>query len=369
MSRAMSAVAAALGAAFTLGLLAACGGGNDAPPPITVPTGLRDVAASADADLNPANFERHADALARVVGLTTGNPLVVQPLSAGREQPLARRASAPVPASLLGVAVQAWVAQPQVWHEQRASVAAGTGAQVMTAGLLTVPCPGGGWLTVGGDDADLDGLLSAGDSLSIEAYDCAPASGAAVLEGAMSIVFTAVELDAGGMPQALGGVGKLTALRVGGFGAMTGPFRLRLRNEAASASNARVEYQALTITREGDEPLRLDLDVYTLGALTGDHHLLSGGLTVGGRTFSVVAAEGEPLWMSRGAGLPGSFSQTPGDRVPSAGRVGLRDAAGDTLWLRARSGELMDFELRPAGATAPSAVLTDVPWSRYRGGP
>jgi hypothetical protein len=332
-------LALAVSAAF----LAGCGGGGgDGPDPIEVPSGVRTVAASAGSDVSAANLQAFSGPLARVVMISTGNSLS-STVATQRESPAAVKAGSGVAAQgLLGYGLGAWTARLHAVREQPAAVE-----------TLTEPCPISGSLTITADDRDNDGDVSRGDVMGMTANQCVMDMGTPALNGSFTMTLRQVELDSNRELKALDTDGTMTGLSVGTVGTMDGNLRMRMRIDSPTDQRARVEYTDV-VTRFGNESLTYNVDVYSVVSMAGHDHAISGGVGINGQTFQIVPTPGAP------------FAVIGSGEVPDSGSLRLKDAAGDGLLLRAKAGELIDFEFYPTGATTPSVTLLNQSWDQYR---
>ena len=331
--------ALALGLALGLSLgLGACGGGNDAPTPapLQVPSGAREVAASAGSDLQAAALEAQAGALARSVVAAAGNPLGLDTLP---------QAGGTGPALALPALLQLAFRSPEGRDGP------------MAIHRMSRDCPGGGYLSLQMDDADENLQPTAGDSLWLLANGCVMQLGALPLDGLVTVVLQQVEVDSAGALRGLGAVGMVSGLSVGPLGSLQGTYRLRLQVDSPVLQRMRFEYASVLLRREGSDPLTLDIDVYSEITPTQVRHALSGGIGLGGQTYRLSPQPGEPLIHTVEAGAAAAW--------PSSGRLRLLDAQGDALVLIALPDGRVDVEFIPAGQAEPSASLRDQPWSRF----
>ena len=335
---------------WTAGLLAGCGGGGggEPPAPLEVPMGLRVETASAGSDLSAASLSTQGAALAQAVMLTTGNPLASAAFSL-QAAPMAMLATAG--GDLLRQALA-----------QRGSAT----TRPLAMETLTEACLFSGSLSLSAHDADDDGRLSSGDSVTLQASACVTAPDAPAMDGLFGLTVERVELDTSGWVQALEANGTMTGFTMGTAGTMDGGFRMWMRNEAGSTQRLRMRYQDMLVRRTGQGTLIFDFDVLTQASSAEVRHTLSGGLVIDGLTYQLEPVDGAPLALSVAGGLPGSFYEPARDVWPRSGALRLRDAAGDALVMRARPGALVDLEFTPAGATAPTAAVPGQPWSRYQ---
>jgi hypothetical protein len=318
--------------------LGGCGGGDDAPAPapLQVPSGVREVAASAGSDLQVGALEAQAGALARAVVAAAGNPLGLDSLP---------QAGGAGPALALPALLQFAVGAP-------------TGRDgPLAIHRMSRDCPGGGYLSLQMDDADENLQPTAGDSLWLLASGCVMQVGSMPLDGLVTVVLQQVVLDSDGALRGLGAVGMVSGLSVGPVGTLQGTYRLRLQVDSAELQRMRFEYASVLLRREGSEPLTLDVDVYSEISPAAVRHALSGGIGLGGQTYRLSPDPGQPLTHAVEAGLVAAW--------PSSGRLRLLDAQGDALVLTARPEGRLDIAFFPAGHAEPSSALTDQPWSRF----
>lgn len=320
-------------------LAAACGGGggDSGSTAVVVPTAVRAVAASASSDLTLANAGSFAGVLARtVMGAADGG---VSVLASSRESPMARLSGHR--GSTLRMAANA-----------AARGAAGSGreaAQGIT--VETVACGLSGSFVVTVNDADDNQRLSRGDSASFVFTNCTFDAFTPAVNGSLSFVVNAVELDSQQEPAALDATITLTGFAEAGFGTLSGSFRIWYRDESLTSTRQRISYIDTAVTEQG-QALVYNFDIYGVAGATTATFDLNGALTVAGTTYSMVTTT--------------AFSQN-GVALPDAGVVELRDAAGDRVILRALNGGTnFDLEFQAAGAATPTVVQSGLFWSFYR---
>ncbi len=325
--------------ALAAAALAACGGGGSSDaPPVVVPTAVRTVSASAGSDVFAEALDAQGGALARAVLSVSGDGAF--DVTGRLEQSQMLRSptiTAPVNARVARVLLRLGAA----------SAARRETAEVVRSEALTCLNVGGTG-TVSGNDADGDGKLSAGDSLSISATNCVVDAGLPAISGSFTLAVNAIELDSADNATAVDATITVTAFTVAGYGTYDGSIRLWSRPEGASDRN-RMSYRATTVSVGGHSEI-YDFDIYGLSGASGDVFDLDGGIGIGGQTYSISAA--------------GSFSAT-GAQAPASGAVRLRDAAGDTVRLTARSAATFDLEFLPAGATTATASMPGLNWADY----
>lgn len=319
-------------------LAAACGGGggDSGSSAVAVPTTTRSGTASASSDLTQANAGAFVGVLARtVMGAADGS---VPVLASQRESPMAR-----VSGTTEGALRQA--------VRSAARLAAGTGresAQAITVETLACGVSGSFVATV--NDADDNQRLSRGDSASFVFTNCAFDALTPAINGTLSFVVNAVELDSQQEPTALDATITLSGFAEAGFGTLSGSFRIWYREESATSTRQRISYIDAVVNEQG-QALVYNFDVYGVLGTTGASFDLNGAVTVAGTTYAMVTST--------------VFSQT-GNTMPGSGAVELRDAAGDRVIVRARSGTTFDLEFQAAGAATPTVLQAGLLWSSYR---
>ena len=321
-------------------LVAACGGGggdDSGSSAVVVPTAARSGTASASSDLTLANAGSFAGVLARTVMSSADGSVPV--LASSRESPQARLSAAS--GSRLRQAVRA-----------AARSAVGGGREV-AQGISrdTVLCDLSGSFSVEVNDADDNQRLSRGDTASFVFTNCAFDVVTPAVNGNLSFVVNAVELDSQQLPTALDATVTLTGFAEAGFGTLSGTFRIWFREEAGSNVRQRISYTDAAMNSFGQD-LAYNFDIYGVAGTTSATFDLNGALTVAGTTYAMVTTT--------------PFSQN-GVALPDAGVVELRDAAGDRVILRALDGGTnFDLEFQAAGAATPTVVQANLFWSFYR---
>lgn len=319
-------------------LLGACGGGGGGPT-VVVPSGVRTVPASANADASSANYATLAPPFIRAVLGGSANGLISPLQTGGRSGALAAGASPAVFApSLPGRTMLAWL--------RHLPDPARKGALAVSTDVL--PCTLGGSITVRYDDADNSNSASPGDSLQFTAADCVDDVGLPAANGGFAMTINAVDLD-GDEPVALDVTGAFQNFSLQGYGTLNGPFRLWARFESAASTRLRVSYQGATLV-DPSGTVVYDFDIDGLASAFSGSYELSGGIGIGGATFAVSTESRVQL-------APGQF--------PASGQASLRDAAGDSVRVVPRSATTFDLAFYPAGATTPSATLTGLLWADY----
>lgn len=327
--------------ALGLALLSACGGGGGEDPAaiVVIPDGPRVVAASAGTDVNTGNYTQLAAPLVR--GLLSGSASdLLNPVAADRATAQAA-AAAPLPMATthLGRTLLAWLQRlPDPARKQAAAVS-----------TQTLSCALGGSLTITVDDADNNSRLGAGDRISVLASTCRDDASLPAASGGFSMTVNAAVLNGNGEPTALDVSASFQAFTLDGFGSMTGGFRLWTRPETAASTRLRLSFLDTSVT-ELSGTVVYSFDIDGLANASSASFEISGGLGIAGQTYALATP-------TRLSGAPGGS--------PSAGTVTLRDAAGDTLRVLARSATTLDLEFLPAGATTPTASTTGLLWTDF----
>jgi hypothetical protein len=297
------------------------------------------VAAGAGSDVSGANHTQHAAPLVRAL-LSGGASDLLDPTAGDRAtaQSVAAPRLGPAP-SLLGRLLLAWL--PRLPDPARKQVAA--------VSSESVPCGWSGFLVVTVNDADNNGRLSPGDSLSVQATACQELADLPAANGGFSMTVNAVELASSGEPTALDVSASFQAFEVEGYGSMNGGFRLWTRPETAGSTRLRLSFLDTQVV-EASGTVVYNFDYDGLANASSASFEISGGLGIGGQTYALATP----------TRLSGAL-----DGPPSTGAVTLRDAAGDTLRVVARSATTLDLEFLPAGATTPTVTTAGLLWADF----
>jgi hypothetical protein len=334
---------AALAAAAAL---AACGGGggggSSGGTSVTVPSGQRTEAASAGSDARADNLVELGAWLARAV-LSAGGEGALD-VTGTREQPMA---AGPARAIRAAGAAQVRVAKAAL---QLAAPGSTARERPQATETQTVTCINGGTVTITVDAARTDDV-SPGDTISVTTNNCQLDSTLPIANGGFSMEINALELS-GDTLTALDVDVTFNSFALVGYGSYSGSGRLWTKNEGAG-ERIRVSYSDTTVTY-GASTLTFDFDLYGLSSATSATFDLNGGLGISGQRYAMVGGD----VMSAAAGKP-----------PGAGSLNLRDAAGDTIRLTARSATTFDLDFYPAGATSPTASLPGELWDDFVGAP
>ncbi len=329
--------------------LAGCGGGGgSSEPQVTVPTAVRAVAASVGADATAANLGNLGGWLARAV-LSTASEGVLD-ITGARESPQSSMTSNTGTATTSRALVMGMPA-----HVLRAVLRLGApfaAARERPSAISvdTQPCENvGGSYTVTFDDADNSTALSAGDSLRLAATNCVLDPTAPVANGSVKLTLNGVEISSDTVT-AIDASVSFNNFALAGYGNYTGAARFWTK-PAAGGERSRVSFQGTSVALAGATVV-YDFDVYALSTTSTNTFEIDGGIGIGGQTYSVVAS--------------GSMSGTVLG-PPATGTLRLRDAAGDSILLSAKSALLFDLDFFPSGATTATASLPGLRWADYLG--
>ena len=320
----------------TSGLLAACGGG-DGPPPVTVPTGARVVAASAGSDLDVNNYGTRSVALVRAVASAVGNTALAGAVDAPREHAQAVSRTATGAASPWVVTALAQQALRSVNLRERAQA---------VSGPETVFCPGGGTISVTGVDANDSNTVDAGDSIGFVATDCVVQAGLPAASGRFDMLMEAVDI-AGDVLQGMQVLVTAGNFSMAGYGTMNGGARLWASGLSGSSAIIRMSYLTTVVT-QGAQNVGYEFDIYLAANSGVPSFEISGGITVEGQTYAIE--------------LGNAFVNSP----PTTGALRLKDAAGDAVRLVAKPGS---FDLEFYGSAAPGTLVSITPnqlWANYQ---
>ncbi len=336
-------------AALLAASLAGCGGGGGGSSElqVTVPTAVRAVAASAGSDATAANLGSLGGWLARAV-LSTASEGVLD-ITGVRESPQ----SSGIANSALRAPVMGMPA-----HVLRAVVRLGApfaAAREKPSAISvdTQPCENeGGSFTVTFDDADNSTVLSTGDSLTLTVSNCVLDSTTPIANGSVTLKLNGVEINGRNEVTAIDADVTFSNFALAGYGSYSGAARFWTKPQTGG-ERSRVSFLGTSVTLAG-ATIVYDFDVYALSTASTNTFEVDGGIGIAGQTYSVVAS--------------GSMSGTVLG-PPSTGTLRLRDAAGDSVQLSARSALLFDLDFFPSGATAPTASLPGLRWADYLGAP
>lgn len=316
--------------------LVACGGGGDSRPTVTFPTDLRTSVASAGADMTVANFpELSGDAVEALLSTVGGGEALLQPLGAGRAR-----------AAALG----RWAATQSASH-----VAAGARAKALAVQpSKTFACSNypSGYVVVTANDADNNGVLTAGDSTTISFVNCIEPAGSPAIDGSFTMVFNVLELDSQQQPTAFDASVTMNALTVQGLGSLDGSARLWVA-PVPGGERSFVRYSDMvsrTSTPGGEKVAVLNFDVdETVTTITLSR--INGSVQLGSDIYVIAQIT--------------AFDTTAGD--PASGQLRLTDVQGDRLVITAR-GALVDreFFLVTNNTATPDTSIIGTPWTTFK---
>lgn len=337
-------------AALLAASLAGCGGGGGgggSELQVTVPTAVRAVAASAGSDATAANLGNLGGWLARAV-LSTASEGVLD-ITGVRESPQ----SSGVANSALRAPVMGMPAHVLRAVARLGAPFAATREKPSATSVDTQPCENeGGSFTVTFDDADNSTVLSTGDLLTLAVTNCVLDSTTPIANGSVTLKLNGVEINGRNEVTAIDADVTFSNFALAGYGSYSGAARFWTKPQAGG-ERSRMSFLGTSVTLAG-ATIVYDFDVYALSTASTNTFEVDGGIGIAGQTYSVVAS--------------GSMSGTVLG-PPSTGTLRLRDAAGDSIQLSARSALLFDLDFFPSGATAPTASLPGLRWADYLGTP
>ena len=317
-------------------LMACGGGGGDSPPTVTFPTGTRTGTASAGADMTVANFPvLSGDAVEALLSTIGGDQALSQPLGAARAR-----------AAALG----RWAAT-----QSASRLAAGARAKAMAVlPPETLMCSNypSGYITLTANDADNNGVLTAGDSATISFVNCIQPAGSPAIDGSFFMFFNVLELDSQQQPTAFDASVTMSALTVQGLGSLDGSARLWVA-PVPGGERSFVRYNDMvsrTSTPSGEKVAVLNFDVdETVAATTLSR--VNGSLQLGSDIYVIAQIT--------------AFDTTVGD--PAAGQLRITDVQGDRLVITAR-GTLVDrdFFLVTNNTATPDVSIVGTPWATFK---
>jgi hypothetical protein len=200
------------------------------------------------------------------------------------------------------------------------------------------------------NDADNNGKLSAGDSLSVVAAGCVSEFGQPASTGSLSMTINAIELSSSDSPTALDVTIAFSGFEEQGFGTLSGAVRLWFKDDASGGQRLRVSYSATAVNELGDD-LAYDFDITGTSGSSGGSFDMNGNFVIGGAGYAMTST---------------TFAFNAGSH-PTTGSVTLRDFLGNTVTLRAH-GDTFDIEFRLFGAPFP-LIIPGFLWSAQRLGP
>ena len=297
--------------------LAACGGGDGGPQPITVSEAPRVEPASAGSDVSLSNYQSLAAPLAQLVLTATGS-------------------------GYLGARVSA--------------MSAGRGRSQPTQTMGPIACANaGGTFTLTAADSNGNGMVDAGDTATISYSNCQTDVGMPMIDGTFTLSVNRSELDANGEPTALDFDGSMVNLTEGTLATLNGPFNV-VRAECDPGTgicgHQRVSFRDATASHAG-QTVVLRLDVLTVHG-GGENTEISGALGVGGQFYALAPLAGE------------RFVVATGQSFPQSGRMRMLDATGDALEIKGEPGSLVDFRFFPSGSATATGNWTGQPWSAFQ---
>lgn len=325
--------------------LAGCGGGGGEDPRIQISTAPRVVAASAGADVTLANYTAQAAPMARAVLGATGNP-ALGAVGAGRDSP----------ANAISVAARAPLFTAMATRTAVSHFVGAAGRKTVAAvQTRTAACPVSGTTTITANDANNNGKLDGGDSISISFSNCVIDNLTPPANGALSLQVLKSELDAQDIPTALSLAGSFTQLSVGTVARLDGNFTLTMTGCTPSGDCALMRQSYTDVNSVvGPEALVYRMDALVSTTTGTVAYELSGAIGWGGQVYALVPVAGQRLTLG------------PADATPTAGSLWLRDGAGDGLKLTARPGGLVDFGFYTAGNdTTPAGTWLGRTWSSF----
>ena len=332
---------AVIGSTLVLGACGGGGGGSSAPT-VELPA-ARSVAASSGADLSDTNFVAlTSPAIQALLASVGGSGALEQPLSLERSS--AQSAPGFKPGKRLAQTLITW----SLGQAQSRLDALAPREQLQALSSGSEGCSYGGSFSFTLNDADGNQQLSTGDSLTINFFNCVEIQGEPAVNGGFSITVNAVELDTAKNPVRLDATVSFNALSVQGLGSLTGSARLWEVPVSSGGTHSVLRYSGMQSTF-GSTAAILDFDVDEVSTGAGSTASINGGLAVQGQTYQL--AQRQP------------FAGTA-DGQPDSGTLSVIDAQGDRVDIIAH-GLLVDREFYLSGATTPTAVLRDTPWSSF----
>jgi hypothetical protein len=310
--------------------LAACGGGGGSDPRVTVPTGVRSVAASAGADLTTANAATVAAPVVRSISGTGAGDVL--PLGASARQ------AGPLGAVQFDRLVRLAV-RPAVPRERIAQ------ASAQPLGCIS------GFGSISFTDADGDQEPGRGDSITLDTTNCVLDGSLPAVSGRFTLTINVAELR-GNELVGLDVSATLVNFGAAGYGTATGNFNLWTRTSGATTT-ARLSYQGSVMTEVvNGTPTSVTYNFDTLTRVTGGvaSTEISGGIGIGGQTYVLETVT--PL-----TGMP----------EPIGGALRIKDAQGDYVQITALNATSFDLAFYLASDPVnPALSLPGQRWDDYR---
>jgi hypothetical protein len=328
--------AACFGSLVLAAALAACGGGGDSRPTVSFPSGTRAGTASAGADMTVANFPvLSGDAVEALLSTVGGGEALSQPLGASRAR-----------AAALGR-----------WAAAQSASRITSGARARAMAVLppeTLACSNypSGYITLSANDADNNGVLTAGDSATISFVNCIQPAGSPAIDGSFTLVFNVLELDSQQQPTAFDASVTMNALTVQGLGSLDGSARLWVA-PVPGGERSFVRYTDMvsrTSTPGGEKVAVLNFDVDET-VTTTTLSRVDGSIQLGSDVYVIAQIS--------------AFDTTAGD--PASGQLRVTDVQGDRLVMTAR-GAVVDreFFLVNNNTATPDIAILGTPWTTFK---
>ncbi len=209
-------------------------------------------------------------------------------------------------------------------------------------------------MTVSANDADGNGKLSAGDTVSLSATNCVLDVLRPAASGGFSLTLVAVELDASDDATALDAIGSFADFSVGTVARLNGPFHFWVKQTGPNDKSLRLSYNNVSSSFD-TETVAYNVDVYAVTTATDTTYAISGSVNVAGQAYKVTQGS--------------SLLSVLNSDAPRSGVLQFADAAGDTLQLTAGPGSSADFTFLPTGSSTPTASLLAQSWSSFKTAP
>lgn len=325
---------AATGAAL---VLSACGGGGGG----SSDSGGGTPAVSPTADITADNYTTLAEPMVRAllaVDITSSTSLALINGSADRAQAAS--------AGARGAATN-WVAR--VWQWARQGGAGRVQAQQVYVDNQT--CGNGGTVRSQVDDADNNEDFSRGDSLVLQFDRCASDRFAPVVNGQLTVRVEGTTKRSGEIV-GIDTRATFVAFEPGNGSRLDGSARLRFDEGQNQDARLRIGYEGLVATdtvRQKSVVYGFEIDGNFNGAVGS--FVVNGTIGIDGLSYAIDAPQ---TLVFDNDGRP-------------AGKLRMRDAAGDALQFSAIDNLGFELQFVPAGASAPTHVTPGLTWSGYLG--
>lgn len=316
--------------------LAACGGGggdggNDAGT--STASGIPTSASGATGDITTANYATVAVQIEDILALSTDLTGAIDPTAASGGSASAGPKAQAVAGTVFSLATRSSS------FGRKTRLSAGGTATVLGTTTQTEACSGGGFATVTFNDADNDGALSAGDSMTIAATNCV--EDGETLGGQATVTIAALSDTQVSMSM------QFSPMTAGGV-TLTGGASIVLAYNGSSYTGT-LSLDNVTVTEAGQPTVKMSFQQ------SASYNGATGVITTSTQGGVVIGSES--YWMQQATPFQGYAYAA----YPYAGSLSVTDKDGDRV-VGVATATSIRYEFYKAGNTGstPDAV-TDVP--------